>query len=240
MVTELLETEEKFEGNSYEIIAWAQREQVVCYVQFGSYQGEWVLVSRTEDRQTYKIYKGSYGSCSGCDSFEAVSPSTRAEGLEFVREHDYIPFLEIPTSTMRNLCANRNLIQVFPANFRDEFSDVSLEEVVVETLMWVLLEEGLPITSADILATPNQELRRRGVEAMGAEKFFAEAEKEVLHEDGENALFAVGARRYLYLKDASTERRYLLQVPPDTQRVKQGIAWTFGMSESDYSPLVEA
>lgn len=240
MTSELLETD-KFEGSSYEVIAWARGETVIGYWQFGSYQGEWVLVSRTSDGKSYKIYKGYYGSCSGCDSYEAemgYGDVTRAQGLKFAE--GYQEFLLIPKQTMRNLCKNRNLVQVFPANFREEYGDISLKEVVNETLLWTLLDEKLPIQPKDILDCPNQELRRRGIEQYGAEKFFKNVEKEEIDSDEGNYLIRIGTRMFVYLKDSSTKRRYLLQVPPDARTVKGAVAWTFGMTEKQYKPIIEA
>ncbi len=36
-----------------------------------------------------------------------------------------------------------------------------------------------------------------------------------------------------------TRRSYYLRVPPDTRTAKAGIAWTFGLDESEYQPLVQ-
>ena len=30
-------------------------------------------------------------------------------------------------------------------------------------------------------------------------------------------------------------RTYFLRVPPDTQTAREGVAWTFGLTEEDYS-----
>lgn len=37
-----------------------------------------------------------------------------------------------------------------------------------------------------------------------------------------------------------TRRPFLLRVPPNTQRARQGVAWTFGLAEHEYAPEVEA
>jgi len=36
-----------------------------------------------------------------------------------------------------------------------------------------------------------------------------------------------------------TFRRYWLRVPPWVRTARQGVAWTFDLSASEYSPLVE-
>jgi len=42
---------------------------LVVFQQYGSYQGEYLVV--LNDKGTYKFYIGHYGSCSGCDWLEA-------------------------------------------------------------------------------------------------------------------------------------------------------------------------
>jgi hypothetical protein len=36
-----------------------------------------------------------------------------------------------------------------------------------------------------------------------------------------------------------TFRTYFLRVPPETRTARQGVAWTFGMTEQEYAPTVE-
>jgi hypothetical protein len=54
-----------------------------------------------------------------------------------------------------------------------------------------------------------------------------------------DALIDVGGIRFLLVKDSSTDRRYLLCVPDDMQRVRQAKAWTFNVREEEYAPLIE-
>ena len=43
--------------------------EVLDYVEFGSYQGEWLALIRKDGE--LGVCEGSYGSCSVCDSFES-------------------------------------------------------------------------------------------------------------------------------------------------------------------------
>lgn len=43
--------------------------------------------------------------------------------------------------------------------------------------------------------------------------------------------------KFLKLQDHSTNKTYYLGVPPEIISVKQGLAWTFGLSVKDYNPL---
>ena len=54
---------------SYELALEAAGCDVIEYVEFGSYQGEWLALVKYDGQ--CGIVEGSYGSCSGCDSFQA-------------------------------------------------------------------------------------------------------------------------------------------------------------------------
>ena len=45
--------------------------------------------------------------------------------------------------------------------------------------------------------------------------------------------------RYVQVQDASTERRYLLRVPPTIQTAAEAVAWSFGLSAEEYRPVQE-
>lgn len=219
----------------YDIVAWANREKSVYYAEFGSYQGEWILLSK--GAKDYRIYEGYYGSCSGCDSLEATSISTRADAEAFAK--DYPPFAEVPFTTMQNLVNAGTLMQVMPRNVNDTYGETNYSEAVVDMAVAVKLEEGLPLTAQDVIKTRNQEIKQRALKAFGYERFVDELEPIVLDVDGENQLLKVDGIVFAYVKDSSTPRRYLLRVPPNFTTVKAAIAWTFGMTEAQYQPLIE-
>ncbi len=105
------------------------------------------------------------------------------------------------------------------------------------------------ITVAEILGERNAELRRVLLERFGFERFMAEAGAAVMDRDGD----AGGERQLLRLKlegdedlvcvsvsCPSTERRYLLRVPPSMETCRQAVAWTAGFDDPEfYRPLVE-
>lgn len=233
---------ETFKGDSYEIVAWARGHRVLYFVMFGSYQGEWMLLSR--DDAQYYIWKGSYGSCSGCDHYQGwhnydEDGITREKAAEFASEYD--PFVEVPASTMRNLAANDTLRQILPLNVREGFSDddIDYDEAAREFTTLVKLDEGVPITVEDVLLTKNQETKRRALDAVGPERFIAESGAEEIARDGEDSLIRVRDHVFLHVKDSSTPRRYLLRVPPDATDVRGAKAWTFGLTAQQYRPAVE-
>ncbi len=105
------------------------------------------------------------------------------------------------------------------------------------------------ITTDEILAEENAELRRVLTERMGHETFMSRVGATVLDEDQD----AGGIRQLLHVemkKDEplvclsvrcpSTGRGYMLRVPPTMQSCHQAAAWTAGFDNpDDYRPLAE-
>jgi hypothetical protein len=224
----------------YPLVAGVRGQDVLLYQQFGSYQGEWMMLAR--DATNYYVYKDWYGSCSGCDAYEAeMDYSTDGVPMEKALKfaESYPPFIEIPHETMRNLVKNGTLGTVLPANINDKYSDIDLPAFTSDMALAAKLAENVDVTADDILKAPNQELKQRALKLFGYERFVAEVEMEEIHRDGENALLRKGDIVFAYVKDSSTPRRYLLRVPPNSKTVHEAIAWTFNMRPDEYRPLVE-
>lgn len=232
----------------YEIIAYANGQAPIYYEEFGSYQGEWLMLAR--DEAGFSLYKGSYGSCSGCDSYEADIPTYDDSGvsMEKAREFakDYVPFLVVPELTMRNLCDARTLGEVLPANIREDYGDFpSHDALAAQFMLAACVDRGWPIHLEDISAARNQELRARALKAFGYDRWIKEVGAKVLDRLGDDELVQAGDEFFVHVKDASTERRYLLRVPPrdaarnPMTRVRQAVAWTFGLTEATYNPTRE-
>lgn len=224
---------------SYTMIAEARDQRVLYYAEFGSYQGEWIMLAKSDN---YYIYKDWYGSCSGCDALQAEfgykdNEVPLEEALKFAA--NYEPFLVVDVDTMINVVSAGNLSEIVPANIRGDYGDLNLDEAVSDMMLAVKLEENLGVTAQDIINARNAELQQRVLSSMGYEEFCRQARPEVIHKDGENALLKVGEITLVHVKDSSTPRRYMLRVPPNMGSVRQAIAWTFGLLENDYKPIVE-
>lgn len=240
---EQLRISDKFDGQRYDVVAWANDQETVYYEEFGSYQGEWVLVSR--DLSQYFIYKGWYGSCSGCDSYEASLSYGENVGKEAAKKfaEDYRSFLEIPNRTMMNLSSNRSLLSVFPANVRDT-DEADMASVASAVEMRVRLIHGMDISAEDIISTRNQEVQQECLKIYGYERFCKDTGAKIIGSEkrpyGTNELLEVeGNIKFASVIDASTGNRYLLRVPPDISSIKEAIAWTFGMEMGEYNPIIE-
>lgn len=92
-----------------------------------------------------------------------------------------------------------------------------------------------------VLEAKNSEVRRYLIKRVGFEKIKNDVKAEVLHTDNTSELlkFANG-EMYVKVKDTSTEREYLLFVEGNHKTCKSAIAWTFGLKEEEYNPLIES
>ena len=217
---------------SYADIAVIQGYRRLLYQRFGDYQGEWMLFAVGGPDDEYAIYRDWYGSCSGCDALEqhGVGLTSREEAERFASK--YSPFALVPRETMRNLVLAETLPSIFPANFREEGADA----FAFECSLIARLEEEMPLDAEMALASRNQETRRQIMERIGIEEFVT----ALLHADGSDKLVTCSdGGHYLWLKDASTPREYLLRVPPDTKTVVEGKAWSFGITPDEYAPIRE-
>jgi len=228
--------------SSYPVVAEARGHRTLWYRQFGSYQGEWLLFSQGDDH--YWVWRGSYGSCSGCDAFEAHFGSSGEYETEspqvqnFIK--DYTPFLKLrPDAALNMAMRDDTLLPLLPRNQRDWLSSIPREEVGHQLALLVKGQAG-KLTPTEILDLDNQEIRRDAIEAYGPENFISELKPDVVDDTEEGVLYVIvrppGTEDYafLYVKDPSTERRYVLRVDPAHQNVRAARASTFGFSAADF------
>lgn len=232
------------EAAGYGIIAAANGQKLVLFQEFGSYQGEWLMLALGES--DYFVYSGSYGSCDYCDpyqgtSFDVVDGRIPLSDAKKFAE-DYPSFIEIPRATMREVVRTPGrLLQLLPGNMRREYGvgDESVESFAADAAIAAKLEEDVDVTAADIVACKNQEIKQRALRRYGYEAFVRDAGMETVDAVGEEKLLRKGDVVFAYVKDPSTSRRYLLRVPPNMKKLREAVAWTFGMRPEDYRPLVE-
>lgn len=92
----------------------------------------------------------------------------------------------------------------------------------------------------DVLTIRNAEIRRFLIKRVGYERIKTAVGAKVLHTDGTSELLEFkDGDRYVKVKDSSTDREYLLYVPNNISRCREGIAWTFGLREEEYNPIQE-
>ncbi|MDP9862185.1 MULTISPECIES: DUF6745 domain-containing protein [Streptosporangium] len=105
------------------------------------------------------------------------------------------------------------------------------------------------LTPGRIRAEENAELRRVMLEHFGYDRYLAESGATPLHRDETGVLWRIDLPDdepvvMVEVVNSTAEpdgtfRRYWLRVPPSTRTAREGVAWTFGMSEADYRPARE-
>lgn len=113
-----------------------------------------------------------------------------------------------------------------------------------QLMLFVELKHGT-LKARDITSCRNAEYRRILMQRFGYEKFLKEMNGVIIHREGENTLVRVDwhkdeqPMKLVRVKDASTDRWYVLRVPPETKSVREGLGWTFGLNETEYRPVKE-
>jgi hypothetical protein len=119
--------------------------------------------------------------------------------------------------------------------------DPDWQEAATKSLEDALLILAPDVEMAQFDRIDNIELRRFIVEAHP--KFIDKMTSKVISVENENRLLEFNGetfRLWLWLKDASSNKRYLLTVPANMKSVKEAIAWTFNMAVEEYQPIREA
>ncbi len=112
-----------------------------------------------------------------------------------------------------------------------------------------LVDELSRLTHRRIAEEPNAELRRVMLEHYGYERYLREADARRVAEDECGVLWSLWFRNDEPLvmvevvnstpEPDGTSRTYWLRVPPQTRTAREGVAWTFGLTEQEYQPLVQ-
>jgi hypothetical protein len=111
------------------------------------------------------------------------------------------------------------------------------------------IAELASLTADRIRGEENAELRRVMLEFYGYDRYLSESGAEPVQRDETGILWRIpltGDEDVVMVEVVNstpepdgTSRTYWLRVPPATRTAREGVAWTFGVSEADYEPLVQ-
>ena len=112
-----------------------------------------------------------------------------------------------------------------------------------------VIELKEPITIERIAAERNVEVRRVLIERFGLDDYLKSGKVIKIHQDKTGILWRMDLEgdepiMVVQVINSTPEpdgiyKEYFLRVPPDIVRAKQAVAWTFGLTEDEYVPLVE-
>ena len=115
-----------------------------------------------------------------------------------------------------------------------------LNNVIVQPQEWALRGNA-----QQIIKVQNVEVRRVLIEDMGTERFLHDSGMRPIHEDETGRLYRLDAPGdewnvrhlcWVHVKCPSTDREYMLAVPPLTRTAREGVAWTFRKLPEEYNP----
>jgi len=117
-------------SNYGEVLAHGLGMTLIAYATFGSYQGDYIAM--LEKGGEVYIFKGNYGSCSGCDWLDAKtswmdSTISDVEIQEYVKEEK--PFATISHNNIQTLIDAEDMSVFFPANTRNDYADWSWDDI---------------------------------------------------------------------------------------------------------------
>lgn len=133
------------------------------------------------------------------------------------------------------------------AVWSDGFEAFSWRGVIIDR---ELIEQPQSINVARIVNEKNQTIRQVLLEMFGQDRFIEESGAHVVDRykggvlyrydfDFSEPLVMVKVKNSTPEPDG-TYKYYYLRVPPDMQTAKQAVAWTFGLTSSEYEPKVES
>lgn len=120
--------------NYGDLIAQVTGKKLIGYIEFGSYQGDYIAVLESENN--VELWRGSYGSCSGCDWIEGEKnweDSTIPD--EIAREYlrDEKPYLIIPKDKLSNMTLE-TFKAILPANIHNDIYEFDPNELYEEVV----------------------------------------------------------------------------------------------------------
>lgn len=208
--------------NGEQVIWFLDREDGTA----GSYETSQERLGMTKEREII------YGFSSGCSCWGGWV------------KNDYCPTLSYKEFTLKKIQTfsskdgsrysvdEKNADITFAEGWDKESSD-NLNDFLL------LIEENLE--PKKVLEVKNAEIRRYLIKRIGYENIKNDVQAEVLHKDGTSELLKFNnGECYVKVKDTSTDREYLLFVPNNIKTCREGIAWTFGLKENEYNPIIES
>lgn len=144
------------------------------------------------------------------------------------------------TATTKQFVLSNFLESAKEYDYGDDGAINTQEKDVVHGIDQFLLLVSDDVDPQDVLKIENAEIRRYMIKRVGYENIKSSVKAKVLHTDGDNQLLKfANDEMYVKVKDSSTDREYLLFVEGNHKTCRSAIAWTFGLTEEEYNPVIE-
>ena len=169
--------------------------------------------------------------------------------------HWFYPFLDLciitdkPTGLHRDDPSRLHNENGLAIGYSDGWGIYAIHGVRVPD--WVVLHPD-QITVEKINGESNSEIRRIMVQRYGFDRYIKDVGATPLHTDETGTLYRLGVNdenndpiTVVHVVNSTPEpdgtyKDYFLMVPPNMNRAKQAVAWTFEMNERDYAPVMQS
>ncbi|MBX9696075.1 MAG: hypothetical protein K2Z81_27050, partial [Cyanobacteria bacterium] len=205
-----------------------------------------LLLDRTRLRMVgYRRLLNSLGAC-----------PERNDGLEEILENcgGFIPFEHVVFAVERPVQINRDHRGRLhndtgqSIEYSDGWGCYSLRGMTVRNPQ--IITNRASITVEDIDGEFNAEIRSVMIQFYGEERYLRDSQADIVDDD---ARFGTLYRRQISRFDQiamlrvtnstseedGTFKTYFLEVPPDMRTAHEAVAWTFGMTDDQYDPVIE-
>ncbi|MFJ2018667.1 DUF6745 domain-containing protein [Streptomyces nodosus] len=181
----------------------------------------------------------------GAEALEGISTVARAAGWWWPYEKTAV-VSERPVQLHRDEAGRLDRADGPALAFPDGFALHAWRGMPVPA---AFLDELAALTPRRIREEENAELRRVMLEHYGYERYLEESGAQPVQRDKAGVLWRIeleGDEPLVMVEVVNstpepdgTHRTYWLRVPPRTRTAREGVAWTFGLDEADYTPEKE-
>jgi hypothetical protein len=202
---------------------------------FGSHDAGWV--SHYDFLRTIGV--------KGTESLDGITKLTKSCGWWWPYK-DLCILTERPVSVKRDNRGRLHNEKGMVVRYADNWGFYAWHGVIVPDDVIMLKE---PITIERIAAERNIEVRRVLIERFGLDDYLKNGKVIKIHKDNCGTLWRMDVEgdepiMVVQVVNSTAEpdgifKEYFLRVPPNIVRAKQAVAWTFGLTEDEYVPLVE-
>ena len=170
-----------------------------------------------------------------------------AENAGWFLPHRHICWISERHNLLKRDAQGRLHCESGPAlSYPDGFSIWAIHGVRVAQYV---IEEPQKITLRDIASESNAEVRRVKIDRFGQSRYLLESGAKEIHHDDFGTLYRADVPNdepivMVKVVNSTPEpdgsyKDYFLRVPPDMERARQAIAWTFEKQEHEYAPCIE-
>ncbi len=173
-----------------------------------------------------------YGFSSGCSCWSGWQKDDYKDTITY-KEFELMPIGEFNSDN------EYEIKDKFDLSFAEGWNEEAYNNL--KDYMLLIKKKVLPL---EVFKSRNSEVRRYLMKKVGFDNVKKHFKFFTIHQDNDEVLFDIVLEgdvkeRYIKVKDASSDKDYLLSVPSGALTCKGAVAWSFGLEEENYNPIIE-